>query len=111
MWPVTTDAQDTSTEAGPDSTSAWAAADRELLKRLMADHRPTTRKRRWWRRKPLPWLVWHQHQRHNQLFCQHRFERVAEWCANRQERRYKGQVGVHYTVRHRTDIRETEAGR
>lgn len=108
---MTADAPNTATS--PDSTSAWEAADRAHLERLtnFGDTVWGGSRRRWWQPGPLPWLVVRQNPRSEHVICQHRFEWVAEHCAIWKERRHPGQVGVHYTARHRTHVSKTGAGR
>lgn len=102
---MTADAQDITTEPSPDSTDAWMVADRAHLERLVADAEvEPAPKRRWWKRKPLPWLVVRQHQRKEHVVSAHRWEWFAERRAVRRERRHRSQVGVFYTARHRTEI-------
>lgn len=111
---MTTDSRDTTTttppEASPDSTGAWEAADRRLMERLATpgDTVWNKTKRRWWQRKPLPWLVFRQYTRKQHLVGAHRWEWFAEVRSVRREGQHRSEVGVFYTVRHRSHV--TKAG-
>jgi hypothetical protein len=96
---------DPAVDAGQsETTAAWMTADRAHLERLIADS-AVPKRRRWWRR-PLPWLVVRQYQRHEHVVAARRWEWRAEITARWRSRRHATEIGVFYTARHRTHVRK-----